>query len=209
MTPLLRSLTSRLLNAVRLVGRPAHVARVRRSREILSTLRAFRGDGAAGRAFAYLRSIEAHTFEEVVLTALEEAGCIVLRNRRYTADGGVDGRVLVPGDPLATFIVQSKRYSQAVSPAHVGDFIDVVRREGHSGGLFVHCGRTGPLTKLATSDSEVSLVSGSALLNLLLRSQVPPFRRHCHAESTRAQSASQRRENGRRAGRGLASLHGH
>ncbi len=95
--PRLTSLVSRAINTFRLLDRPAHLRRIARSRRILATLARFRGEGAGARAFAYLRTVDPHTFEEVVLSSIEAAGFVVLRNRRYTGDGGVDGRVLIPG----------------------------------------------------------------------------------------------------------------
>lgn len=173
--PRLASLVSRALNTVRLLDRPSHLRRIARSRRILATLARFRGEGAGARAFAYLRTVDPHVFEEVVLSGIESAGYIVLRNRRYTGDGGIDGRVVVPGTLGRTWAVQSKRYRASVNPSHVGEFERAIRERGHAGGLFVHCGRTGPLTRLALYGTSVELVSGSALLNLLLRCRASTF----------------------------------
>lgn len=178
--PRLTSLVSRAINTFRLLDRPAHLRRIARSRRILATLARFRGEGAGARAFAYLRTVDPHTFEEVVLSSIEAAGFVVLRNRRYTGDGGVDGRVLIPGTFGKTLAVQVKRYRSAINPSHVGDFDRAIRAGGHAGGLLVHCGRTGPLTRLSLHGAPIQLVSGSALLNLLLR-QRTPFTSSAHA----------------------------
>ncbi len=171
--PRLASLVSRALNTLRLLDRPSHLHRIARSRRILATLARFRGEGAGARAFAYLRTVDPYTFEEVVLSSIEAAGFVVLRNRRYTGDGGVDGRVLIPGTFGETLAVQVKRYRSAINPSHVGDFDRAIRAGGHAGGLLVHCGRTGPLTRLALHGTPIDLVSGSSLLNLLLRLRAP------------------------------------
>jgi len=171
--PRLASLFSRVFNTVRLLDRPTHLRRIARSRHILATLASFRGEGAGARAFAYLRTLDPHTFEEVVLSGIEAAGFVVLRNRCYTGDGGVDGRVLVPRTFGKTMAVQVKRYRALINPSHVGEFDRAIRSGGHAGGLLVHCGRTGPLARLALYGTSVELVSGSALLNLLLRQRAP------------------------------------
>ena len=171
--PRLASLVSRAINTLRLLDRPSHLHRIARSRRILGTFARFRGEGAGARAFAYLRTVDPQTFEEVVLSSIEAAGFVVLRNRRYTGDGGVDGRVLIPGTFGETLAVQVKRYRSAINPSHVGDFNRAIRAGGHAGGLLVHCGRTGPLTRLALYGTPIDLVSGSALLNLLLRQRAP------------------------------------
>lgn len=176
--PRLASLVSRAINTLRLLDRPSHLRRIARSRRILTTLARFRGEGAGARAFAYLRTVDPHTFEEVVLSSIEAAGFVVLRNRRYTGDGGVDGRVLLPGTFGKTLAVQVKRYRSAINPSHVGDFERAIRAGGHAGGLLVHCGRTGPLTRLALYGMPIDLVSGSALLNLLLRQRAPLINLH-------------------------------
>ena len=157
---------------MRLLDRPSHLRRIARSRRILTTLARFRGEGAGARAFAYLRTVDPHTFEEVVLSSIEAAGFVVLRNRRYTGDGGVDGRVLIPGTFGKTLAVQAKRYRSAVNPSHVGELQRSIHARGHVGGLLVHCGRTGPLTRIALCGTAIQLVSGSDLLNLVLRSRL-------------------------------------
>lgn len=173
--PRLASLVSRAINTLRLLDRPTHLRRIARSRRILATLARFRGEGSGARAFAYLRTVDPHTFEEVVLSSIEGAGFVVLRNRRYTGDGGIDGRVLIPGTFGKTLAVQAKRYRSAINASHVGDFARAIRDGGHVGGLLVHCGRTGPLTRLAMHGTPIQLVSGSALLNLLLRGRALPI----------------------------------
>ena len=163
------SLVSRLLNSLRLAGKPEHQRRVRESRRVLRKIRSFTGDGSAGRVFAYLRTIDPFVFEEVVLSALEDAGAIVFRNRRYTGDGGIDGRCWLPWAGWRTIAIQAKRYDGAVTPSDVAAFVELIRQDGHAGGYFVHCGRSGPMTYEALRGQPVQLLSGTRMLNLLLR----------------------------------------
>ena len=163
------SLASRLINSCRLAGKPEHQRRVRESRRVLRKIRSFTGEGSAGRVFAYLRTIDPFVFEEVVLSALEDAGGVVLRNRRYTGDGGLDGRCWFPWAGWRTIAIQAKRYDAAVTPSDVAAFAGLVRQDGHAGGYFVHCGRSGPLTYEALRGQPVQLLSGTRMLSLLLR----------------------------------------
>lgn len=163
---------SRLVNVVRLAGKPQHRRRVRQSRRVLSTLRRFKGPHAAAQAFSYLRQVDPLVFEEVAMSALEDAGALVLRSRRYTGDGGVDGRCWFPWAGLRTIAVQVKRFDAAVTPNDVRDFCAVVIDRGYAGGIFVHCGRSGPKTYDALRGRPVQLVSGQRLLDCFVRSFV-------------------------------------
>jgi restriction system protein len=164
---------SRTVNAVRLRQQPAHRRRIRRSRAVLRELRAMRGDAAAARAFGYLRKVDPLVCEEVVLSALEDAGVFVLRNKRYTGDGGIDGRCWLLGAGWRMHVVQIKRYDAAITPSHVAAFAQRVRQGRWAGGLFVHCGRTGPMSYLALRGTDLVLVSGDVLLRLLIFGQLP------------------------------------
>lgn len=131
------------------------------------------GDSAAARAFGYLRKVDALVCEEVVLSALEDAGALVLRNRRYTGDGGIDGRCWLPGCGFGLHAVQVKRYDSAITPSHVADLGDLVVRQRHAGGLFIHCGRTGPASYAALRGTGLVLISGEGLLRLLVARELP------------------------------------
>ena len=56
---------------------------------------------------AYLRKINPYVFEELVLDGFRSKGYGVKRNRRYSGDGGIDGRVYLDGKE---YLVQCKRY---------------------------------------------------------------------------------------------------
>lgn len=158
-------MASRLVNLVRLARLPGHQRNVRRSRKVLRTVRGFREPAAFQQCFAYLRKVEPLVFEDVVLSALEDAGLLVLRSRRYTGDGGIDGVVWLPGE--GWFAVQVKRYRSYVDPAHVRAFGCVVRERGFDGGLFIHTGRSGAALYGDLSAHGIRLVSGNRLTQLV------------------------------------------
>ncbi|MBY0240260.1 MAG: restriction endonuclease [Burkholderiaceae bacterium] len=157
---------SRALNALRLARRPGHRRNVRHSRRVLRAVRGLREPGAGGRGLAYLRAVDPLVFEEVVMSALEDVGLLVLRSRRYTGDGGIDGEVWLPGE--GWFAVQVKRYRSHVDPAYVRAFGCVVRERGFDGGLFIHTGRSGAALYGELTAHGVRLVSGGRLTQLLM-----------------------------------------
>ncbi|PJG47191.1 restriction endonuclease [Sphingobium sp. LB126] len=114
--------------------------------------------------YARLRAMDPLAFEELLLECFERRGLRITRNRRYTGDGGVDGRVVIDGK---TVLIQAKRYAAAIRPEHVVDFIALCRAR-HCRGLFIHTGRTGPQSRQhVAADSLVSIVSGAELIALL------------------------------------------
>ncbi|MDA8120226.1 MAG: restriction endonuclease [Gammaproteobacteria bacterium] len=161
----LRALLSRLWETRLPRG---HRIRIRAARHVLRTTRALLSTPqGAPRTFGVLRRIDPLVFEELVLEAFRVAGFAIRRNRRYTGDGGIDGRVKIGRWRL----IQCKRYAQSITPEHVAAFAQCVRR--HSGrrgrGLFIHTGRTGPASRaiLMEGAGRVVLVSGDRLLALL------------------------------------------
>lgn len=114
--------------------------------------------------YARLRAMDPLAFEELLLESFERRGHKVIRNRRYTGDGGIDGQVVIDG---ATWLIQAKRYSGAIRPEHVVAFDTLCQARGCRG-LFIHTGRTGPQSRLSASHSGVvRIISGRSLLALL------------------------------------------
>lgn len=116
---------------------------------------------------AYLRKINPYVFEEAILEALEKQGHRIVRNKAYSGDGGIDGKVFIEG---RLHLIQAKRYSSAINPAHVRAFDAVIRRHRAHGGLL---GRTGKSVRgiEAVSSGRIRIVSGEDLLSLLVPSQ--------------------------------------
>src|SRR3546814_18284034 len=72
-----------------------------------------------GAMINYLRKMNPHAVEEIILDAAEAAGHRIRRNHAYTGDGGIDGEIMVDG---VWHLVQTKRYRKTISPQHVADF---------------------------------------------------------------------------------------
>lgn len=136
-----------------------HARNVRRSKRALKRL--FKIDNHE-KKFQYLRGLNHFVFEELVLTALAFHGHTIVRNKRYTGDGGIDGRVRFNG---RTIFIQAKRYSDYISREHVKEFSNLCKRHNVSG-LFVHTGKTGRASWLEARKADISIVSGSDLLTL-------------------------------------------
>lgn len=116
-----------------------------------------------------LRRTNPFVFEEVILTAFKNAGFKIKRNRRYTGDGGIDGRVKIKGK---WFLIQAKRYSSAINNAHVTDFANVCRKH-RKRGIFIHVGRTGPKSQLAFANHpNVTRLSGQQVIDLICSRRV-------------------------------------
>lgn len=162
---------SKAYNWARLCGMGEHRWRVRQARRVPRKLRSMRGVMVEARLFAYLRKVEPLVFEELVLCACEEAGFFVVRNRRYSGDGGIDGRIWTPD--LGWCAIQAKRYGAHISHTHVADFSATLTRHGFRRGVFIHTGRTGAAAYGHLVDGRVILVSGQRLIDLLYGACLP------------------------------------
>lgn len=115
-------------------------------------------------AVSYLRKVNPYTFEELVLDGFFRDGYKVKRNKRYSGDGGIDGRASKDGEE---YLVQSKRYRGYISRQHVEDFSRVCTRERLKG-FFVHTGKTGDASwETAGTFGNVDIVSGDRMLRLV------------------------------------------
>ncbi|MGI9296518.1 MAG: restriction endonuclease [Gammaproteobacteria bacterium] len=144
--------------------RAPHRWRLRQARAILDDIKGSEAsEGAVRRLFGRLRAVDPFVFEELVLEAFRRRGLRVKRNKRYTGDGGIDGRIHLRGEVL----VQSKRYKKHINPEHVKTFVRLVERQ-RTRGLFVHTGKTGGASwEAAGASQRVTIVSGKGLIALV------------------------------------------
>lgn len=133
----------------------------RQAARVLQTLPGLAGDGCR---LSYLRKINPFVFEELLLLAFARQGYRVKRNPRYSGDGGLDGQVWIDEQ---RFLIQAKRYSRAINPAHIADFSRLLRQQAVSG-FFIHTGRTGMKSRTeAKGHTHLHIISGQKLLSLL------------------------------------------
>ncbi|PSU45756.1 restriction endonuclease [Photobacterium frigidiphilum] len=142
--------------------RPAfnrHVFNVKRAEKVLKKMQSIEHNGAK---FAYLRKVDPFVFEELLLTAFEHKGHRIERNKRYTGDFGIDGKVIIDGQLT---LIQAKRYRRYINPRHVAEFAALCRQK-NTKGLFIHTGKTGKQSYQHTT-ANVRIISGARLLTLL------------------------------------------
>ena len=138
---------------------------IHRARQALETIASIGASASAGgQIIAYLRRLDPFVFEELILEAFQRSGYQIRRNPRYTGDGGIDGQVRING---IWCIIQAKRYSGAIRPQHVHDFVQLCE-ERRQPGVFVHTGRTGPRSRSALGRFDSAIfISGDRLVRLL------------------------------------------
>lgn len=142
-----------------------HRWRRRQAKAICHALQGPDRNQPPARIYARLRAMDALAFEELLLESFAARGHKVLRNHRYTGDGGIDGRVLIGG---RIWLIQAKRYGAAIRPEHVEAFALLCRKFGLPG-LFIHTGRTGELSRaFLERHRNVELISGERLLALII-----------------------------------------
>ena len=134
--------------------------------KVRSTLMSFSGEALEARRISYLRKIDAFVFEELLLYSFQQNGAKIIRNKKYTGDGGIDGKVI---DNMGNSLVQAKRYTNHINLQHVKDFTELINNDKWANhGYFVHTGKTGKGVYDVLASSNVTLISGSKLLDLII-----------------------------------------
>jgi len=95
---------------------------------------------------------------------------LVLRSSRYSGDGGVDGTFWCP--EAGWYAVQVKGYSGHINRQHVNEFTNVVRRSRYAGGMFAHTGRGCAGVYEFLPGSEIILLSGDRLIQLIVEREL-------------------------------------
>lgn len=158
---------SKIINRFRLIGKLKHLYRIRQARKILKKLKQIeKTEYYQGKIINYLRKVNPFVFEELVLTAIENSNLSIIRNVRYTGDGGIDG---VFKTRHGKILIQCKRYNSYINNKHVEQFSYLVNSQNYKIGIFVHTGKTGDKAKNTVKISNnVVFISGSLLIDILL-----------------------------------------
>jgi restriction system protein len=158
---------SRFLNRISLIGKWMHLYRVRKARTVIKKLKEIAKDpNSNGKIIVYLRKINPFVFEELILTVIEDGNTRVIRNKRYTGDGGIDGIFKVPRGKV---LVQCKRYKSYINNKDVVELCQKVRNDKHHFGIFVHTGKTGDKAKNTIKiEKNIIFISGSVLVDLIV-----------------------------------------
>ena len=138
-----------------------HQRNIISSKKIISKINNFKHPG---QKINYLRKTDPFVFEEILLTAFENNGYNIKRNKRYTGDNGIDG--VVYNKKGETFLIQAKRYSNYINLQHVKDFNEILLKKGYKG-FFIHSGKTGKKSKDEFRGSNMVIISGNNLIKLI------------------------------------------
>ena len=160
-----------VISTVKIKRQAKHQSRYRAAKKVYRKINQIYAQGNESKTMwilSYLRKIDPFVFEELILYSMKRKGFKVWRNRRYTGDGGIDGRVRYNGEK---FLIQAKRYSEHIKLSHVENFIKVCRKEKKRG-FFIHTGKTGEETrKLVRENPQIIILSGWQLYNLFVESE--------------------------------------
>lgn len=66
------------------------------------------------------------------------------------------------------FLVQAKRYSNTIKTTHINDFALLVTQKKAAGGYFIHTGKTAITSYQNYKNSNIQIVSGQKLIDLIL-----------------------------------------
>lgn len=113
----------------------------------------------------FLRKIDPFVFEEILLSSFKKIGYKIKRNKRYTGDGGSDGKVWIKNK---MYHIQAKRYKSYIKNKDMVDFIYLIRRE-KSKGMFIHTGVMGKKTKELAEKNKVKVLSDNLLYDLIIK----------------------------------------
>ncbi|MCZ4337702.1 restriction endonuclease [Shewanella colwelliana] len=141
--------------------------RVESSKRLFHKLQKLNG----GEVICYLRKVDCFVFEELLLTSIARfnPSIQIVRNSRYTGDGGADGAFELEGKK---FIIQAKRYEGFVNTADVLKLSKDVAKFDAVHGLFVHVGKTRNTT-FCKCPPNVTIVSGEQVVAWVKRGKLP------------------------------------
>ena len=136
--------------------------------KIIAKLRNFNGKFRNQQIITYLRKIDPYVFEELILSCLINKGYQIKRNKSYSGDGGLDG---IFYHNNKKFLLQVKRYTNQIKPSHLNEFSALIRCKKANGGWFIHTGNTSEKTYNIYRNSNIKIVSGNQLIDLLLENK--------------------------------------
>lgn len=163
----LRKYWSKIVNRIRLLGKISHLYRIRKARQVLKKLKEIaQNPDSNGRIIVYLRKINPFIFEELILNVIEDSNLSIIRNRRYTGDGGIDGIFKVKSGKV---LIQCKRYKSYINNNDVKELCTKVKEGKYHFGIFVHTGKTGDKARETIKiENNIIFISGSVLIDLIL-----------------------------------------
>jgi len=142
-----------------------HRTKIKKALRVLDQLHAIKEPFKQAKQLTYLRKIDPYVFEELLLSLYHRQGIQIIRNKRYSKDGGFDGQIHLADGALV--LIQAKRYSGYIARVHLEEFASLVKTHKAAYGYFMHTGRTSRHLLEEFRRSNVIIYSGEKLLDLL------------------------------------------
>lgn len=136
--------------------------RIKASFKYLKKIENITGENEFQLTIGYLRKIDPFIFEEMILSRIKLQGYKIYRNKRYTGDGGIDGKFKYN---RKLYYIQAKRYKSYITKSHVIEFDNLIKKKKVKG-LFVHTGKTGKGSKNLESQN-MTFLSGKNMILFL------------------------------------------
>jgi len=152
---------------VSITQKQSHKWRLKSAVRALELIRNFQNKA---QVVAYLRKLDPFVFEELLLLAISKnKNCKIIRNHKYTGDGGIDGKFIYQHNGKEyLYVIQVKRYSSYVKNQDVLEFAKKIKEEQVYRGLFIHTGRSGVgVRKNIFYSNSIELISGNKLIYLI------------------------------------------
>lgn len=143
------------------IKKSRHRRNVIKSKKIIKKINTF---NYSGQKINYLRKVDPFVFEELILSAFEKKGFEILRNKKYTGDGGIDGTIYDIQNNK--YLIQAKRYSNHINLAHIKEF-GALLQENKCKGFFIHTGKTGKQSLKESYNYNMTIISGNKLIELI------------------------------------------
>lgn len=140
-------------------GKRKHAVKLKQAKTVFKKIKTIE---SFPQSIAYLRKIDPYVYEELILYALKKTGYKIQRNKKYSGDGGIDGKVWIKGK---LNYVQAKRYSKHINKAHVKEFNHITERDKVDG-LFIHTGTTGKGSRSELAQN-IQMISGEKMVKLI------------------------------------------
>ena len=153
------------VNGFAIFNSQKHISYIRSARKVYRTINNI-SNYNEGWLIAYLRKIDPYVFEELILLAFRKKGYRIKRNKRYTHDGGIDGKVFRVREK---YLIQAKRYGSYISGEHVKQFSEICRKN-KCYGYFIHTGKTGSTVRNEIPEN-VRIISGKYLYELFIEKE--------------------------------------
>lgn len=129
-----------------------HKRNINTSKKIIKRINEFKYNG---QKLNYLKKIDPYVFEEILLTAFESKGYKIERSKRYSGDGGIDGKIYDKQNN--EIFLQAKRYKGHINLQHLKDFEKLINQKGVQG-YFIHTGKTGKFSKEFTNNARLNII---------------------------------------------------